>query len=357
MALDERRRPFNTTLWHLPADGVATTPKPKASQQKLRERFEELTYKVGVKDHELNEAWEDLITAEMYDELHPFEEEKSRDSESRLLQVWFPGYHINVGGGSDDLLKKKESDFERRLFTALSPSCYTPQPLTPLTEMATITLNWMIDQMKDHLSFHIKVTDLTSMDRFQLMRTAVDDLLKTPRNTWKEKTSHWMLKRLDARLAGQPTKQPWEIRNIAEDILKDWGTGNLVDTFNDMKKAGEAYRTPGEYKKSKLQDGTDVKLGQANERIHPVVQYRLVQVPDWKPVPLKNFRRQKKVEGGKVRYEWVKGDVTIPEYKVCKHHWAQRGTVTSDAAVKFLGRLDKDYGIESYFATQAESTA
>jgi hypothetical protein len=223
--------------------------------------------------------------------------------------------------------------------------------------MATITLNWMIDQMKDHLSFHVKVTDLTSMDRFQLVRTVVGDLLKTPRDTWKGKNSHWLLKRLDSRLAGQPAKESWEIQNIAEDILKDWGTGDLIDTFNDMKKAGEAYRTPGEYKESKLQDGAKVKLGATNERMHPVVQYRLAHVPDWKPVPLKDFRRQKKVEDGVVSYEWVKGGVRIPEYKICEDHWAQRGTVTSDTAVKFLGRLDKDYGIESYFAIQADSTA
>ncbi len=32
----------------------------------------------------------------MYDHL--------KDSDSDILQVWFPGVHINIGGGSDDLL-------------------------------------------------------------------------------------------------------------------------------------------------------------------------------------------------------------------------------------------------------------
>lgn len=46
-----------------------------------------------------------MIDCEMYEEL------KGTDSE--LLQVWFPGVHINVGGGSDDLLKEWKGDFER----------------------------------------------------------------------------------------------------------------------------------------------------------------------------------------------------------------------------------------------------
>jgi len=34
--------------------------------------------------------------------------------DSELLQVWFSGYHVNVGGGSKDMLTDKKGDFERR---------------------------------------------------------------------------------------------------------------------------------------------------------------------------------------------------------------------------------------------------
>jgi hypothetical protein len=48
-----------------------------------------------------------------------------RDSRSELLQVWFPGVHINIGGGNDDLLTEKKSDFERKSTIALINRVYT----------------------------------------------------------------------------------------------------------------------------------------------------------------------------------------------------------------------------------------
>jgi hypothetical protein len=50
-------------------------------------------------------AWESLVDREMYEEL--------KGIDSKLLQVWFPGVHINIGGGSDNLLNDWEGDFER----------------------------------------------------------------------------------------------------------------------------------------------------------------------------------------------------------------------------------------------------
>jgi len=106
MALDEHRKPFDTTLWHFPADGVAQTPPPAKSSKQLREEWNELRDTDGAEESALSKAWEDLIDAEMYEEL--------KGSDSKLLQVCFPGVHINVGGGSDDILKEKQSDFERK---------------------------------------------------------------------------------------------------------------------------------------------------------------------------------------------------------------------------------------------------
>jgi hypothetical protein len=106
MALDEHRKPFDTTLWHFPADGVALTTSPTAPSSKFRQEWSTVRDTDGATEEQLSKAWENLVNAEMYEEL--------KGSDSTLLQVWFPGVHINVGGGSDDLLKEKISDFERK---------------------------------------------------------------------------------------------------------------------------------------------------------------------------------------------------------------------------------------------------
>lgn len=63
LALDERRRPFGATLWYVPFD-------------------------------------------------------QQRPRGSSFKQVWFPGVHINIGGGSDDILKDRKSDCERKFWLA-----------------------------------------------------------------------------------------------------------------------------------------------------------------------------------------------------------------------------------------------
>ena len=106
MALDEHRKPFNTTMWHYPTEHKATGATSNATSTELRAKWEKLRDTDSIEEPILKKAWEDLVDAEMREEL--------KGSNSELLQVWFPGYHINIGGGSDDLLKKKEGDFERK---------------------------------------------------------------------------------------------------------------------------------------------------------------------------------------------------------------------------------------------------
>ena len=40
------------------------------------------------------------------------EEVKEGGKLPELRQVWFPGFHINIGGGSDDGLKEMKGDLE-----------------------------------------------------------------------------------------------------------------------------------------------------------------------------------------------------------------------------------------------------
>ncbi|KAG8629786.1 hypothetical protein KVT40_001405 [Elsinoe batatas] len=86
LALDEHRRSFSPTLWSL-------TDKP-------------------VKDHPG----------------HPKREDRPKQ---RLVQCWFPGMHINIGGGSSDVAneaKAKQTDMEA---------------------MANITYAWMVDRVRE----------------------------------------------------------------------------------------------------------------------------------------------------------------------------------------------------------------
>jgi uncharacterized protein (DUF2235 family) len=58
------------------------------------------------------------------------------DSEAKktnLIQCWFPGVHVNVGGGSDDPFKDKMGDFE---------------------SIANMTFAWMVDRCAPFLSFN-----------------------------------------------------------------------------------------------------------------------------------------------------------------------------------------------------------
>jgi len=115
LALDEHRKPFDATLWQFPADDVAVIPelKPGETSAKLRETFKKLHDSDTATEAQVHAAWESLVAAEMHEEL--------QGHRSDLLQVWFPGVHINIGGGSDDLLKEKNSDFERKC-TSICPT-------------------------------------------------------------------------------------------------------------------------------------------------------------------------------------------------------------------------------------------
>ena len=79
---------------------------PEVSSTGLRENWQKLHKDDQATENQLNKAWQELVDAEMREEL--------KGHRPTLLQVWFPGVHINIGGGSDDLLKDKRGDFERK---------------------------------------------------------------------------------------------------------------------------------------------------------------------------------------------------------------------------------------------------
>jgi len=150
-------------------------------------------------------------------------------------------------------------------------------------------------------------------------------------------------------------------RVVAMDALTGWATGPIIDSFHGMiALADSKYRTPGEYRKSTLQDGKSVELGKTNEFIHPTVQYRKEHLREdaYRPLALDKFER--KEERGKVKqqdgstkevvvgFKWVKKDKTasIPEWKIAADSM-ERACVASPTSRAWLGTLDQKMGVQS----------
>jgi hypothetical protein len=106
LALDEHRKPFSPTLWHYPAESSMDIQRPEKSHEEIHSELERVKSDQNATEKELSDAWGAVIDCEMYDEL--------QGTDSELKQVWFPGVHINIGGGSDDVLKDWKGDFERK---------------------------------------------------------------------------------------------------------------------------------------------------------------------------------------------------------------------------------------------------
>lgn len=110
LALDEHREAFSPTLWYLP-EKKDIKEKDLAKKEKEVEEAQNNWYIVAYDKKTplgerqrlktiYNEARRDLCRMREYSK-----------GQSELLQVWFPGVHINIGGGSSDTLKN-EGDLE-----------------------------------------------------------------------------------------------------------------------------------------------------------------------------------------------------------------------------------------------------
>ena len=142
LALDEHRQCFSPSVWYLP--NKTATPEDVEARQKEEEQAakeyervlqEAKDLKAGGRatDDEVNaaarkvnqvaKAWNKACRRRV-----KFENRLKLHSE--LKQVWFPGYHVNIGGGSSDTLDN----------------------VGDLEEMSNITYSWMLDRIKKYLS-------------------------------------------------------------------------------------------------------------------------------------------------------------------------------------------------------------
>ena len=89
----------------MPVGEEFSLKEPSKSLEQFRKNWIATQSKSNPTEEELSNAWAELIDCEMYYHLQGID--------SDLHQVWLPGFHINVGGGSDDPIKDQKGDFER----------------------------------------------------------------------------------------------------------------------------------------------------------------------------------------------------------------------------------------------------
>ncbi|GKU14691.1 unnamed protein product [Fusarium langsethiae] len=279
LALDEHRGPFSPSLWHFPTN-KDQAPKPAKDVKQL---------------------WSDW--------------EKLRDSKSDLLQVWFPGVHINIGGGNDDPLTDKKSDFE---------------------QIALISYGWMCEQVAPFLEFAEggSLGDLGKsavQDRYNLLKPLLTNIQNGDE---KDYGGGLLTSRIAASLDRTGIKKA-EVRKVPEETIRGWATGPIIDSFTGaMIASGSIDRTPGNYSK----DDKGRELGETYEMIHPCVKYRMNKVASYKPRALRGFER---TTDGKKGYVWKKGNVQIPEFGIKTEHAFTRYVAEQDRyATEFIKSID-----------------
>lgn len=188
LALDERRAPFSPTLWNLPVDNKETDDSKNTGDKKETDDSK----KTG-------------------DNKKP-----GGNKKTNLIQCWFPGIHVNIGGGSSDGLKKT--------------------PKGDLESMANTTFAWMVDRCRPFLHFDDKVLLFIIDKYYKTLETLTDRELKSGSHSEKE-TVGW----------GVGLNHAGMVENAHKGLMTTIG--------------GVEDRTPGHYPNK----------SDSNEFIHPVV--------------------------------------------------------------------------------------
>ncbi|KAJ5241405.1 uncharacterized protein N7469_002996 [Penicillium citrinum] len=320
LALDEHRAAFTPTLFYIPN-------VTKASKEAIEKQQESC--------QAASKSWNDLLSTESpsLQDLKQIskgkneamrkllEMEDSQKDRSKLLQVWFPGVHINIGGGSTLTLENKGN----------------------MEEMSNIVFAWMLDRIKGFLSINEKTLQKEQVAR-QARLTRINNAL------------HWYNERLSRRQT--ETWGKWFQRGgqwIASSILHPltpgdkpaymdervytWGLGDLPDNFGIVYIAnGSRPRTPGRY----ALDKKGQKLGETYEQIHPVVGYRVEKTKDhavkekrYRPICLmgNSYERREKKEGG---FEYLFKYPGMTQYQILPE-WKLSGDVSSYERLAIVG--------------------
>ncbi|KAF3043274.1 hypothetical protein E8E11_000940 [Didymella keratinophila] len=189
---------------------------------------------------------------------------KGKKNEPELKQVWFPGVHINVGGGSDDAFDKMEGDLEN---------------------ISVATLTWMLQCIAPHLDIDQDAFQKLNM-QYRIWLTRVRYAC-TYHHEATEGWGEYLWKKVpDVPFVGEepdPLKPPRrDPLHEHEDLEFGWGLGPIADSFTEMYALNGTHpRCPG-FEQTEMFNKTTEKygwvnlsdLGETNEYIHPLVFHR-----------------------------------------------------------------------------------
>ncbi|KAJ5214920.1 hypothetical protein N7468_010599 [Penicillium chermesinum] len=354
LALDESRRAFAPVLFYIPKEDAseAEVEVKKRAEKEAEDKYwdclefaEKTKARSDATDQEVNDAAKNAnLAAKNWNAASrdrvKYQNRKERNS--TLKQVWFPGYHINIGGGSSDTLNN-EGDME---------------------EMSTITFSWMLDQIKPHLS----IDERFILDEYRKRQRRFVDLNDTYLK-WKafndarkaETWADWAWRNASSTTTAlihplTPSKEVIPEKPAYEGLREyGWGIGQMKDSYTKMYWANlHHYRTPGQYATTK--EGKTVKsLGDTCEYIHPVVNYRVEQtkeihkknpkIPAYKPRGA--FYNRRKVVDQKTGRRFFEYDICgcprpIEEWRLGGLDSYERLAITGEEAYKYVQELDDD---------------
>ncbi|KAF2132662.1 hypothetical protein P153DRAFT_382281 [Dothidotthia symphoricarpi CBS 119687] len=216
-----------------------------------------------------------------------------------LKQVWFPGVHINCGGGSDDCQKDMEGDLENISMATLT---WMLQCVSPFLTIDKSAFN---DYLHKHQQWLNKIRFACTYHHTKSESTAQRLWHKVPNILHFNETPDALI----------PT--PRDPPHAHKTFDYGWGIGPLKDPFSGIYYLNGTHpRDPGHeaieayHPKAKEQQWTPLTdLGRTHEYIHPIVYHRRL-VRGWDAYsPLRQgwTRMHKRLEDdNKERFWWYK---------------------------------------------------
>lgn len=230
-----------------------------------------------------------------------------------LKQVWFPGVHINCGGGSDDCYTTMKGDSEN---------------------ISTATLCWMLQCISPHLTID-RAAFSAFLAQYKRWLFRIRYACTYHHETWAERAWNLIPKPHIPILNPRPSDLAPPRRDPPHPHPTfdfGWGIGPLLDSFTLMYHLnGSHTRQPGHELVEEYSDADAAyrwiplrDCGPTNEYIHPIVHHRRL-VHGWDThSPLKSAwqRGHWRGQDGKQRFCWYRDGeretAALPEWAILR---------------------------------------